>query len=134
MNKAVAIQELDFKAVRSGGAGGQHVNKVSTKVELSFDIKNSQALSQNQKERIYRQLGNKLTKDDILNLSCDETRSQHRNKDLVIKRFLDTMRIGLRVPKVRRKTKPKRSAIEKRLKSKKKTAEKKARRQRPDIR
>ncbi len=134
MNKSIAIQELDFKAVRSGGAGGQHVNKVSTKVELSFDVKNSQALSQNQKERIYRQLGNKLTKDQILNLTCDETRSQHRNKDLVIKRFLDTMRTGLRVPKARRKTKPKRSAIEKRLKSKKKNAEKKARRQRRDMR
>ena len=134
MNKATAIQELNFKAVRSGGAGGQHVNKVSTKVELSFDVANSQALSPNQKGRIYRQLGSKLTKDNVLNLSCDDTRSQHRNKDLVIKRFLETMRIGLRVPKVRRKTKPKRSAIEKRLKSKKKNAEKKARRQRPDIR
>ncbi len=133
MNKAIAIQELSFKAVRSGGAGGQHVNKVSTKVELSFDVKNSQALSRNQKERIYRQLGNKLTKDNILNLSCDETRSQHRNKDLVIKRFVEAMRTGLRVPKIRRKTKPKRSAIEKRLKSKKKNAEKKARRQLPDM-
>lgn len=134
MNKTRAVQELDFKAVRSGGAGGQHVNKVSTKVELSFDVENSQALSLNQKERIYRQLGNKLTKEHILNLSCDETRSQHRNKDLAIKRFLETMRTGLRVPKIRRKTKPKRSAIEKRLKSKKKNAEKKARRQSPDMR
>lgn len=133
MNKTIAIQELNFKAVRSGGAGGQHVNKVSTKVELSFDVENSQALSPNQKARVYRQLGSKLTKENILRISCDETRSQHRNRDLVIKRFLETMRMGLRVPKVRRKTKPKRSAIEKRLKSKKKNAEKKARRQRPDM-
>ncbi|HDZ15526.1 hypothetical protein LCGC14_0863290 [marine sediment metagenome] len=134
MNKTIAVQELDFKAVRSGGAGGQHVNKVSTKVELSFDVKNSNALSPNQKARVIRQINSKLTKDNVLNLSCDETRSQHRNKDLAIKRFLEVMRIGLRVPKVRRKTKPKRSAIEKRLKSKKKNAEKKARRQRPDLR
>ena len=133
MNRALAIQESTFKAVRSGGAGGQHVNKVSTKVELSFNVENSQALSANQKERLYRQLGHKLTKENVMNISCDETRSQHRNKDLVIKRFLDTMRTGLRVPKVRRKTKPKRSVIEKRLKSKKKHAEKKARRQRPNI-
>ena len=134
MNKAIAIQELSFKAVRSGGAGGQHVNKVSTKVELSFDVENSQALTPNQKDRIYRRLGSKLTKANVLHLSCDETRSQHRNKDLAIKRFLETMRIGLRVKKVRRKTKPKRSAIERRLKSKKKNAEKKTRRQRPEIR
>ena len=133
MNRALAIQESTFKAVGSGGAGGQHVNKVSTKVELSFDVENSHALSANQKERLYRQLGHKLTKENVINISCDETRSQHRNKDLVIKRFLDTMRTGLRVPKIRRKTKPKRSAIEKRLKSKKKHAEKKARRQRPNI-
>ncbi len=132
MDKTIAIQELDFKAVRSGGAGGQHVNKVSTKVELSFDIENSRALSNNEKERCYQKIGSKLTKENILLLSCDETRSQHRNKDLVIKRFLETLRTGLRVPKKRRKTKPKRSAIEKRLKSKKKNAEKKARRQRPN--
>lgn len=134
MNKKVAVQELDFKAVRSGGAGGQHVNKVSTKIELGFDIENSNALSKNEKERIQQKLGNLLTKENVLMLNCDETRSQHRNKDLAIKRFLETMRTGLRVPKKRRKTKPKRSAIEKRLKSKKKNAEKKARRQRPDMR
>jgi ribosome-associated protein len=134
MNKTIAIQELDFKAVRSGGAGGQHVNKVSTKVELSFDIENSKSLTTNEKERCYQKLGSKLTKENILILSCDDTRSQHRNKDLVIKRFLETMRTGLRVPKKRRKTKPKRSSIEKRLRSKKKNAEKKARRQRPDMR
>lgn len=134
MDKTIAIQELDFKAVRSGGAGGQHVNKVSTKVELFFDIENSKALSANEKERCYQKLGSKLTIENVLLLSCDDTRSQHRNKDLVIKRFLETMRTGLRVSKIRRKTKPKRSAIEKRLKSKKKHAEKKARRQRPDIR
>lgn len=133
MNKKVAVQELDFKAVRSSGAGGQHVNKVSTKIELSFDVECSEALSTSQKERLYQKLGNKLTKENILILSCDETRSQHRNKDLAIKRFLETMRTGLRIPKKRRKTKPKRSAIEKRLKSKKKNAEKKARRQKPDI-
>ncbi|WP_373519259.1 alternative ribosome rescue aminoacyl-tRNA hydrolase ArfB [Pricia sp.] len=134
MHKTIAIQELDFKAVRSGGAGGQHVNKVSTKVELSFNIEKSKALSANEKERCYQKLGSKLTKENILLLSCDETRSQHRNKDLVIKRFLETLRTGLRVPKKRRKTKPKKSAIEKRLKSKKKNAEKKARRQPPDMR
>ncbi len=132
MNKKVAVQELDFKAVRSSGAGGQHVNKVSSKVELSFDVEASKALSSNEKERILQKLGNRLTKENVLIINCDNTRSQHRNKDLAIKRFLETVRKGIRIPKKRRKTKPKRSAIEKRLKSKKKNAEKKARRQKPD--
>ena len=133
MNKKTAIQELDFKAVRSGGAGGQHANKVSTKIELSFDVENSRAISKTEKERIYRNLANRLTKENVLILHSDETRSQHRNKDIAIKRFVEILRGALRVPKKRRKTKPKRSAIEKRLKSKKRNAEKKARRQRPDI-
>ncbi|MGB7393914.1 MAG: alternative ribosome rescue aminoacyl-tRNA hydrolase ArfB [Pricia sp.] len=134
MNKKRAVQELNFKAVRSSGAGGQHVNKVSTKIELSFDVENSRALSLIEKRRIYKKLASQLTKENVLQLQCDETRSQHRNKDLAIKRFMETLRRGIRIPKKRRKTKPKRSAIEKRLKSKKKNAEKKARRQKPDIR
>ncbi len=133
MNKKVAVQELQFKAVRSSGAGGQHVNKVSSKVELSFDVEASKALSNNEKERIKQKLGFRLTKENVLIINCDNTRSQHRNKDLAIKRFLETVRKGIRIPKKRLKTKPKRSAIEKRLKSKKKVAEKKARRQKPDM-
>lgn len=133
MNKKIAVQELEFKAVRSSGAGGQHVNKVSTKIELTFDIQGSRALSLSEKRRLYEKLENRLTKENVLILNCDETRSQHRNKDLAIKRFMEALRSGLRVPKRRRKTRPKRSAIEKRLKSKKKNAEKKARRQKPKI-
>lgn len=109
------------------------MNKVSTKIELSFDVKNSQALSSVEKERIQQKLGNQLTKENVLILTCDETRSQHRNKDLAIRRFIEILRRGLRVPKKRRKTNPKRSAIEKRLKSKRKNAEKKAQRQKPDL-
>ncbi|HET8737181.1 MAG TPA: alternative ribosome rescue aminoacyl-tRNA hydrolase ArfB [Pricia sp.] len=133
MNQKHILQELSIKAVRSSGAGGQHVNKVSTKIELSFDVKNSQALSSVEKERIQQKLGNQLTKENVLILTCDETRSQHRNKDLAIRRFIEILRRGLRVPKKRRKTNPKRSAIEKRLKSKRKNAEKKAQRQKPDL-
>lgn len=133
MDKALAVQELNFKAVRSSGAGGQHVNKVSTKVELTFDVLNSNALSDNEKEQIYRKLGNKLTKEYVLQLQCDESRSQHKNKDLAIKRFIETMENALKVKKKRRKTKPSRSSIEKRLKAKKKNALKKANRTRPDL-
>lgn len=127
------IQELDFKAVRSSGAGGQHVNKVSTKIELSFDVVNSQVLSDPQKERIYRKLGKRLTKENVLKLQCDESRSQHKNKELAIERFLQTVEGALKVKKKRRKTKPSRSAIAKRLKAKKKNAQKKANREKPQL-
>ena len=131
MDKDHIIQELEFKAVRSSGAGGQHVNKVSSKVELYFDITASNALSENEKERIYTKIGNRLTKENVLILSSDESRSQHKNKELVIQKFLDLIGISLKVAKKRRKTKPKRSAVEKRLKSKLKKAQKKSLRGKP---
>ena len=93
------ISELSFKAIRSSGSGGQHVNKVSSKVELAFNLTESSVLSDLQKERLLKKLGNRLTKDHILMLQCDESRSQHKNKELVIKRFLDLIKNGLRVTK-----------------------------------
>lgn len=133
MDKERAVQELNFKAVRSSGAGGQHVNKVSTKVELSFDIEKSSALSLEEKKRIFRKLSNRITKEGLLQLQCSDTRSQHKNKELVIKNFLETLENALKRRKIRRKTKPSRSSIEKRLKSKKKHALKKANRSKPDL-
>mgnify|MGYP003635843529 FL=1 len=133
MNREGIIQELTFKAVRSSGAGGQHVNKVSSKVELTFDLENSMALTDIEKNRLLRKLSTKLSKENILLMQCEETRSQHKNKELVIKKFLDTLEANLAVPKRRRKTKPTRSAIEKRLKSKKKAALKKVNRSKPKL-
>lgn len=133
MNKDDIIQELKFKAVRSSGAGGQHVNKVSSKVELTFDLQNSNALNELEKTRLLKKLAHRLTKDNLLLLQSEETRSQHKNKELVIQKFLDTLEINLRVAKPRRKTKPTRSAIEKRLKSKKRAALKKINRGRPKL-
>jgi ribosome-associated protein len=133
MNKTDILRELQFKAVRSSGAGGQHVNKVSTKIELVFDLEASAALSDLEKERIASKLSSRLTKENVLLLQCDESRSQHKNKALVIKRFLETIENALKVPKKRKKTKPSRSAIEKRLKAKKKSAQKKANRSKPDL-
>jgi ribosome-associated protein len=133
MNTSALLQELQFKAVRSSGAGGQHVNKVSSKIELFFNLKASKAFSEKETERILLKLANRLTKENVLLLQCDESRSQHKNKQLVIKRFLALIENALVVPKKRRKTKPTRSAIEKRLKSKKKAAQKKANRSRPDL-
>tara|TARA_A100000171_G_C2134045_1_gene148759 strand:- start:172 stop:576 length:405 start_codon:yes stop_codon:yes gene_type:complete len=133
LNREGIIQELKFKAVRSSGAGGQHVNKVSSKVELTFDLENSMALTDLEKNRLLKKLSSKLSKENILLLQCEETRSQHKNKELVIKKLLETLEANLVVPKRRRKTKPTRSAIEKRLKRKKKAALKKLNRGKPRL-
>ncbi|MEZ4971340.1 MAG: alternative ribosome rescue aminoacyl-tRNA hydrolase ArfB [Flavobacteriaceae bacterium] len=133
MNREDIIRELKFKAVRSSGAGGQHVNKVSSKIELTFDIESSMALTDLEKNRLLKKLSSKLNKENILLMQCEETRSQHKNKELVIKKFLETLETNLVVPKRRKKTKPTRSAIEKRLKSKKKAALKKLNRSKPKM-
>ena len=133
MDEEKLIKELNFKAVRSSGAGGQHVNKVSSKVELSFDVQNSSELTVEEKELLFQKLKNKLTKENILLLSCDESRSQHKNKEIVIKRFLQLIINGLKVPKKRKATKPSKSSIKKRLDKKKKHAYKKAFRRKPEL-
>jgi ribosome-associated protein len=133
LNKEGIIQELKFKAVRSSGAGGQNVNKVSSKVELTFDLENSNALTELEKNRLLKKLSTKLSKENLLLMQCEETRSQHKNKELVIQKFLETIQLNLVVPKRRKKTKPTRSAIEKRLKSKKRAALKKVNRGKPRL-
>ncbi|MEX0997986.1 MAG: alternative ribosome rescue aminoacyl-tRNA hydrolase ArfB [Flavobacteriaceae bacterium] len=133
MNQETLLNELTFKATRSSGAGGQHVNKVSSRIELSFDLQNSQGLSEDEKTRLQKKLDSRLTKDGILLLGCSESRSQHRNKSIVIERFLDLIKENLKVKKPRKKSKPSKGAIEKRLKSKKNNALKKANRKPPKI-
>lgn len=128
LEKETVLRELLFKAVRSSGSGGQHVNKVSTKVELVFDLGNSGAFSQSEKERLYQKLSNRLTKENVLLLKCDESRSQLKNKELVVYKLFDILEKGLLVRKKRKRTNPSKSAIEKRLKSKKKEALKKVNR------
>lgn len=108
------------------------MNKVSSKVELTFNIAVSEGLSDREKGRILLKLQSRLTNDGALVLHCDEARSQHRNKDLLVKRFFDILKNALVVPKKRKPTKPTKSSKEKRLKSKKITSEKKAARKRPD--
>jgi ribosome-associated protein len=123
------ISELQFKSVRSSGAGGQNVNKVSSKVVLSFDLKNSQALSDEEKVRLETKLSSRLTSDLVLILNCDEDRSQLKNKAIVTKRFIDIITSGLLVPKIRKATKIPKSVIRKRIKDKKNLSEiKKSRR------
>lgn len=127
------VTELSFKAVRSSGAGGQNVNKVSSKVVLTFDLNNSQALNEEEKALIATKLATKLTSENLLILNCDEDRSQLKNKAIVIKRFLDLIEKALLVPKKRKATKIPRSVIEKRLKDKSTVSEIKQNRKKPEL-
>jgi ribosome-associated protein len=133
MEKDKLINELQFKAVRSSGAGGQNVNKVSSKVVLSFDLKNSQALSEEEKWRLETKLASRLTSDLVLILNCDEDRSQLKNKGIVTKRFLVIIEQGLHIPKIRKATKIPKSVIRKRIKDKKNLSEIKKNRKRPEF-
>lgn len=133
MNKEKILKELKFKAVRSSGAGGQHVNKVSSKIELSFNLEDSLGISTDEKQRLQLKLTSRLTKENILIISCDESRSQHRNKDLVIKRFFKLIEDNLRVPRKRKATKPTKASLKKRIENKQRTSVKKALRKKPNI-
>lgn len=133
VNEDALLQELTFKAVRSSGSGGQHVNKVASKVELSFDVSSSNVLNEDEKKRLTNTLKTRLTKDHILMLQCDESRSQHKNKELVIKRFLELIKWGIVIPKKRIPTKIPKSVIKKRLKNKRKLSDIKRSRKIPDL-
>ena len=125
--------ELLFKAVRSSGAGGQHVNKVSSKVELSFNIQNSKGLTDSEKKLLFQKLGNRLTKMQILVLTSQESRSQHRNKELVTKRFFEILKKGTQKPKTRKATKPTKASVKKRIDDKKQLSSKKTLRKKPSL-
>ncbi len=133
MEKDKLITELQYKAVRSSGAGGQNVNKVSSKVVLSFDVKNSKVLSDDEKMLLEMNLASRLTNDQILILNCDEDRSQLKNKEIVTKRFLAIIEQGLHIPKIRKSTKIPKSVIRKRIKDKKNLSEIKKNRKRPEL-
>lgn len=127
------ISELNYKAIRSSGAGGQHVNKVSSKIELTFNLEDSQVFNEEQKERLKSKLNTRLTKENVLIIQCGESRSQHKNKKLAIQRFLQIIREGLLVPKKRKPTRIPRAVKIRRLKSKRSNSEKKTNRKKPNI-
>lgn len=119
MEKDVILTEVSFKAVRSSGAGGQNVNKVASKVVLSFDLNQSKGLTDEEKVRLQHKIATKLTQDSLLIITSEEERSQFKNRAIAINKLLKCLEDGLKIPKARQKTKVPRSVNEKRLQAKK---------------
>lgn len=133
MNIKTLLTELSFKAIRSSGAGGQHVNKTASKVEVTFSITNSEALSEKEKILLSEKLKNRISSEGKIILQSGKTRSQHKNKTIVIKRLIDLLEHNLVKKKFRKKTRPSKNSIEKRLTSKRNQALKKANRKNPKL-
>ena len=131
MNLAKLLKEVTFTAVRSGGPGGQHANKVSSKVMAQFDIEASQALSETEKARILSQLKAKFSKSKQLVLTSDQSRSQHKNKEIVTKRLISILEGALKTQKKRIPTKISKSEKTRRLEAKKKRGARKELRKNP---
>ncbi len=133
MNKEQILKELKFKYVRSSGPGGQHVNKVASKVLVFFDLQKSDGLDTNEKNLIASKLSSRLTKDLVLIMECDENRSQIRNKEKVISRLVSLLKKGCFVAKKRLSTKPSKSSVKRNLEQKKRRGEIKKNRMKPRI-
>jgi ribosome-associated protein len=110
--------ELTFRATRSGGPGGQHVNTSSTRVELVWEVAASPSLSEEQRERILARLANRISGEGVMLVASSEHRSQLQNKEAAVARFAELLREALVVPKARRKTRPTRASREERLRAK----------------
>jgi ribosome-associated protein len=122
----IPLAELQFRFTPSGGPGGQHANKVSTRVELRFDVAGSPSLGPRQRARLIERVGPELR------VVADDERSQLRNRQLAVERFRDRMAAALHVEKPRRPTRPSRAAKERRLTAKRQLSERK-RNRRPDL-
>ncbi|GLC27888.1 alternative ribosome rescue aminoacyl-tRNA hydrolase ArfB [Roseisolibacter agri] len=127
---AIPRAELDAKATRAGGPGGQHVNTSSTRIELRWNVRTSRAPSDAQRERLLERLASRLDADGNIRVVASEHRSQRQNRDAAEGRLANLVRAALVVPKVRRATKPSRAAKAKRLDEKKKHSDKKRERRR----
>ena len=124
-NTVIPLDEVQFRASRSSGPGGQHANVTASRIEAVFDVDGSAALSDQQRELLRRRLGARVT------AVAQDARSQARNRELALERLREKLEAGLRRPRPRRPTKPSRAARERRLQEKRRTSERKARRRPP---
>ena len=127
------LSEVSYKSSRSGGKGGQNVNKVETKIELSFDILNSKYLDENEKERLLEKLSNRINKNGIIKIISQVARSQYLNKLRVNHKIIELLESGLKKEKRRLKTKPTVTSKETRIQEKKIISFKKAQRSKPPL-
>ena len=134
MNAPDLSTEITFRTARSGGKGGQNVNKVETMVEAVWPVRSTQLFTEDEQARILDKLSHKITKDGNLQLRSSESRSQLENRQIAQRKLEELVARALIRPKPRKKAKPSKAAIEKRLESKKKASFKKElRRQRPGL-
>jgi ribosome-associated protein len=126
---SIPEDELGFTFSTSGGPGGQHANRSATRAILSFDVHRSPSLSDAQRARICARLGNRISREGILQISAGESRSQYQNRQEAMARFQALLERALRPQKKRRPTRPSRAAQERRLEAKRRHGERKAERQ-----
>jgi ribosome-associated protein len=121
----IPLDEIELRASRSSGPGGQHANVTASRIEAVFDIEGSRTLSEDQRDRLLRRLGARVT------AVAQDARSQARNRELALERLRQKLEAGLRRPKPRRPTRPSRAARERRLEQKRRTSERKQKRRPP---
>jgi ribosome-associated protein len=131
VNDALSIprNELDVRVSRSSGAGGQHVNKTSSRVEIFWNVRGSRALTEEQRARLLERLASRLTTEGSIRVVASDMRSQSRNRDIAEERLADMVRRALLIPKKRRPTRPTRASKEARLEGKKRRSHTKRDRQ-----
>lgn len=127
------LRSVTFKTSRSGGKGGQNVNKVSSKVELIFNLESSENLTEDEKLLIKSRLENRLDSEGLLHIVSQEDRSQLLNKEKTIVKLIDLLKRSLIVQKKRKPTKTPKAVIQKRLKNKSLIAERKESRKKPSF-
>jgi ribosome-associated protein len=121
----IPFDEIQLRASRSSGPGGQHANVTASRIEAVFEVESSDALSEAQRDLLRRRLGDRVT------AVAQDARSQARNRELALERLRDKLAAGLRRPKPRRPTKPSRAARERRLEEKRRTSQRKRERRAP---
>ncbi|MCA9971041.1 MAG: aminoacyl-tRNA hydrolase [Anaerolineales bacterium] len=121
----IPLAELQFRFTTSSGPGGQHANRSATRVTLLFDVANSPSLPEAARARLLAKLAPRLDKDGVLHVDVQESRSQYQNRETAVLRFQTILANALKVPKKRRKTRPSRAAVERRLEEKKQRGQRK---------